>query len=86
MEFITFPVALTIVGSVGTICLTVYKLVSDKKKQLDPEILKHLKEFNDSRPNCAVRGEQIEELKRDVERLQTYLDKLNDMIFKLLSD
>ena len=74
MGFLTLPVAITIVGSVASICLTVYKLMSSKKG--DSEISKH----------CAVQCEKIAELQRNDERIQAYLDKLNDMIFKLLSE
>jgi len=87
MEFVTWQVAAGFVASVGTICLTVYKLISDRRKKDDPEILKRLKALENARAEtCAVRAEQIAELRKNQDRLQNYLDRLNASLFKLLTE
>lgn len=82
MEF-TMTMAVALVGSVATVCLTIMKIVDMRKT--NKEETQVSVEIADLRQNSAVQQTQINELKNDIERLQTSFDKLNDLLIKFLS-
>lgn len=80
MEF-TLPMAIALVGSVGTLSLTIYKILSLRKTSGNGV---SRKEFEELKSRNAVQDEQIKELTKDFNRLQNLFDKLNDLMIKLL--
>jgi len=78
MEF-TMAMAVALVGSVATVCLSILKIAGSKKES-EPSHLPKLEE------KVAVQEVQIKDIRSDLERLQDNLEKLNDLLLKLLTE
>ena len=82
MQF-DMTMAVALIGSVGTICLTIMKIVDMKKS--GKEDAEYVVEISELKRYIAVQETQINELKNDIERLQNSFDKQNDLLIKFLS-
>jgi len=79
MEF-TPAMAIALVGSVASICLTIYKILGSRKNSKDCTELQNLKE------KTAVQEEQIKDLSGDVKRQEHSLERLTDLLLRLLTE
>jgi flagellar basal body-associated protein FliL len=72
---ISITVALTIVASVGTVCLTLYQIFSTGKKDKEPkeedktQVLECIKRFETLETNVAVSTTKIDLLQKSVDKL-----------------
>jgi predicted transcriptional regulator len=96
---ITWPIAITVVGSVATVCLTIYQILAMRKDTKKSENTNSSKEQAEQVIECQGKFAQIEKdtaivstkfeescknTKEDMERLQKSVDKLADIAYDTL--
>lgn len=77
----TLPMAIALVGSVASICFTIYRIWDASKKKPNPELQQRLAKLE---MDTAVQTEQIKELKKESQLCEEHFNKLNDLIVNWL--
>lgn len=81
MEFLTWKAVIGGLTGLGTLFLTIWKIISTiKESAIESE-----KKIADLKEEVAVQKSQIVELRRDIERLQDVQDQLSNLMIKLLT-
>jgi CRISPR/Cas system-associated protein Cas5 (RAMP superfamily) len=96
---ITWPIAITVVGSVATVCLTIYQILAmrkdtkkienvDSNKEQTEQVIECQDKFAKIEKDVAVVTTKFEEScknnKEDMERLEKSVDKLADIAYDTL--
>ena len=81
-ELLTWKAVVAFIGGIGTVCMTVWRIMSMKNDDVNADLKKQIAEASE---NNAVQKIQIEDLERRLDRLQASHDKLSDLILKLLT-
>lgn len=81
MEFLTWKSVIGTLTGLGTLFLTVWKIVSSIRQTA----IENEKKISDLKEEIAVQKAQINELRRDAERLQDVQDQLSNLMIKLLT-
>lgn len=86
---ITWPLAITIVGSIASLCLTLLKIIQMRKKETfssNSSCKETVDKLNKLETKVAVIDARLEEFKADKNALESHLEKINDLLIKLLTD
>jgi len=87
---VTWPVAVGVVCSVGTICLTILKIIQMRKPTVEESPVTKCEKLQDRlaevEKKLAVLQAHMEECRRDREEFGEHLEKVNDLLIKILTD
>jgi len=87
---VTWPIAVGFIASVGTVCLTVLKIIQMRKQDPEESSAAKCEKIRDRITSLekkqAVLEAHMEECRKDREELGNHIEKLSDLLIKLLTD
>ena len=87
MEFLTWPLAFTVVSSVAVICVSIIKIIQVRKDKADTiSPMECERRCNTSKTQLAIQGSLLKQAMEDQRRLEDHMDKLNDNLIRILQE